>query len=125
MNQIRQHQRMKTDMFTFSSLLRLRQELSKLILKHTERIEDLLVRGTAQGKFYELLLSGLSVSCLGGWFFHISDPPHRTPRGQVLTPRHRLRSLTGGRGKKSSKDGWPPPTVVPEKADVESLRTNS
>ena len=45
-----------------SSLLRLRQELSKLILKHTEKIEDLAARSTAQERFYELLLGGLSVS---------------------------------------------------------------
>lgn len=56
---------MESDPIGLSSLLRLRQELSKLILKHTERIEDPAARGAAQGKFYELLLSGLSVSCLG------------------------------------------------------------
>jgi len=44
----------------FSNLLRLRQELSKLIMKHTEKIEDPAARTTAQGRFYELLLNGLS-----------------------------------------------------------------
>jgi len=44
----------------FSNLLRLRQELSKLILKHTEKIEDLAARSIAQERFYGLLLSGLS-----------------------------------------------------------------
>ncbi|KAF9653375.1 vacuolar sorting protein [Thelephora ganbajun] len=44
----------------FSNLLRLRQELSKLILKHTEKIEDPVARSTTQGRFYELLLNGLS-----------------------------------------------------------------
>jgi hypothetical protein len=49
------------DAFTYSSLLRLRQEVSKLILKHTEKIDDPAARSTTQEKFYELLLSGLSV----------------------------------------------------------------
>jgi len=44
----------------FSNLLRLRQELSKLILKHTEKIDDPAARSRTQGRFYELLLSGLS-----------------------------------------------------------------
>lgn len=51
-----------TNTFIHSSLLRLRQELSKLILKHTEKINDPAARSTTQGKFYESLLSGLSVS---------------------------------------------------------------
>jgi len=44
----------------FSNLLRLRQELSKLILKHTEKVGDIAARSKTQGRFYELLLSGLS-----------------------------------------------------------------
>lgn len=56
------YQEVGADTFTYSSLLRLRQELSKLILKHTEKIDDQVARSTAQGRFYELVLSGLSVS---------------------------------------------------------------
>lgn len=47
-----------------SSLLRLRQELSKLILKHAEKTPDPAARSKTQGRLYELLLTGLSVSDL-------------------------------------------------------------
>jgi len=58
-----------------SSLLRLRQELSKLILKHTEKTDDPGARSTTQGRFYELLLNGLSVSC-PDWYFSIHLTGH-------------------------------------------------
>jgi hypothetical protein len=99
-----------------SSLLRLRQELSKLILKHTEKIADPAARSRTQGRLYEMLLNGLSVSCQDSDFtIHLTGQLHRTAHGQALTPRHRPKSLTGGRGKKSSGDGWPPRTVVEDK----------
>ncbi|KAI0071087.1 hypothetical protein K474DRAFT_1712758 [Panus rudis PR-1116 ss-1] len=44
----------------FSNLLRLRQELSKLIASHTEKIGDPVAKATAQSTFYEGLLQGLS-----------------------------------------------------------------
>ena len=56
------YQSVGADTFVYSSLLRLRQELSKLILKHAEKISDPATRSATQGKFYEFLLSGLSVS---------------------------------------------------------------
>lgn len=56
------------------SLLRLRQELSKLILKHTEKTADPTARSTTQEMLYELLLNGLSVSELFGLrLLHKSD----------------------------------------------------
>jgi len=44
----------------FSNLLRLRQELSKLIVKHTEKITDSVSRASTQGKLYVTILRGLS-----------------------------------------------------------------
>lgn len=44
------------------SLLRLRQELSKLITKHTDKISDPVTKATTQSNLYEVLLQGLSVS---------------------------------------------------------------
>jgi len=44
----------------FSNLLRLRQELTKLITKHTEEIKDSVVKATSQSTLYEGLLQGLS-----------------------------------------------------------------
>jgi hypothetical protein len=44
------------------SLFRLRQELTKLILKHTEGISDSVAKATTQSTLYEGLLQGLSVS---------------------------------------------------------------
>jgi len=44
----------------FSNLLRLRQELAKLIAKHTEVINDSVVKATTQSALYEGLLQGLS-----------------------------------------------------------------
>lgn len=44
------------------SLLRLRQELSKLLEKHTESIKDPVAKATKQSTLYEGLLQGLSVS---------------------------------------------------------------
>lgn len=50
---------------------------------------------------------------------HLTDRPHdRTAHGQVLTPRRRLRSPTGGRGKRNSEGAWPLPTVAQNKVDV-------
>lgn len=51
--------------FTFElSLLRLRQELAKLITSHTDKITDIVARATAQAKLYDAVLRGLSVSPL-------------------------------------------------------------
>ena len=61
--------------FTYSSLLRLRQEVSKLILKHTEKTGDPAARSATQGRFYELLLSGLSVGRCKPVFLRTSDEP--------------------------------------------------
>jgi hypothetical protein len=44
----------------FSNLLRLRQELTKLIAKHTEVIRDSVAKATKQSALYEGLLQGLS-----------------------------------------------------------------
>lgn len=44
----------------FSNLLRLRQELVKLITRHTDRISDTVAKATAQSAIYEILLQGLS-----------------------------------------------------------------
>lgn len=44
----------------FSNLLRLRQELSKLILRHTNGVHDTVAKATAQSTIYEILLQGLS-----------------------------------------------------------------
>jgi len=44
----------------FSNLLRLRQELTKLIAKHTEGIKDSVAKATTQSTLYEGLLQGLS-----------------------------------------------------------------
>lgn len=47
-----------------SSLLRLRQELSKLIATHTDKLNNAMAKASAQSMFYEQLLQGLSVSML-------------------------------------------------------------
>jgi len=44
----------------FSNLLRLRQELSKLILRHTNGISDVVAKATALSACYESLLQGFS-----------------------------------------------------------------
>ncbi|KAJ7765024.1 vacuolar sorting protein [Mycena maculata] len=44
----------------FSNLLRLRQELAKLITRHTEQISDPVSKATSQSTVYEGLLQGLS-----------------------------------------------------------------
>ncbi|KAJ6598909.1 vacuolar sorting protein [Mycena vulgaris] len=44
----------------FSNLLRLRQELAKLITRHTDSINDPIAKATAQSTVYEGLLQGLS-----------------------------------------------------------------
>ncbi|RPD67298.1 vacuolar sorting protein [Lentinus tigrinus ALCF2SS1-6] len=44
----------------FSNLLRLRQELSKLIITHTDKLGEPVAKASAQSTFYELLLQGLS-----------------------------------------------------------------
>ncbi|KAI0368152.1 Vps52-domain-containing protein [Pilatotrama ljubarskyi] len=44
----------------FSNLMRLRQELSKLIVTHTDKQTDPAVKARALSKFYEQLLQGLS-----------------------------------------------------------------
>ncbi|EDR12808.1 vacuolar sorting protein [Laccaria bicolor S238N-H82] len=44
----------------FSNLLRLRQELVKLVTRHTDRISDTVAKATAQTAIYEILLQGLS-----------------------------------------------------------------
>ncbi|KAF8639930.1 hypothetical protein AX17_001180 [Amanita inopinata Kibby_2008] len=44
----------------FSNLLRLRQELGKLILRHTNQIKDIVARSTKQSSIYEALLKDMS-----------------------------------------------------------------
>ncbi|EJF61135.1 vacuolar sorting protein [Dichomitus squalens] len=44
----------------FSNLLRLRQELSKLITTHTDKLGDQVAKASAQSTFYEQILQGLS-----------------------------------------------------------------
>ncbi|KAG6911232.1 hypothetical protein DXG01_003099 [Tephrocybe rancida] len=44
----------------FSNLLRLRHELAKLILRHTNSITDVVAKATALSSIYESLLQGLS-----------------------------------------------------------------
>ncbi|KAJ7904667.1 vacuolar sorting protein [Mycena olivaceomarginata] len=44
----------------FSNLLRLRQELGKLITRHTEQTSDPVAKATAQSSIYEGLLQGLT-----------------------------------------------------------------
>ncbi|KAI0750654.1 vacuolar sorting protein [Daedaleopsis nitida] len=44
----------------FANLLRLRQELSKLITTHTDKLGDPVAKASAQSTFYEQLLQGLS-----------------------------------------------------------------
>ncbi|EAU84667.2 hypothetical protein CC1G_00186 [Coprinopsis cinerea okayama7 len=44
----------------FSNLQRLREELVKLVNRHTERITDRVTRATAQSAIYEVILQGLS-----------------------------------------------------------------
>lgn len=44
----------------FSNLLRLRQELTKLIARHTENIHDDVAKATKQSAMYEVLLQGLN-----------------------------------------------------------------
>lgn len=39
----------------------------------------------------------------------------RTVHDRVPIRRHRPKSLTGGRGRKNLKDGWPLPSVVEDK----------
>ncbi|OCH92882.1 Vps52-domain-containing protein [Obba rivulosa] len=46
----------------FSNLLRLRQELSKLITTHTDKKTDPVAKATAQSALYDVLLQGLSGS---------------------------------------------------------------
>jgi vacuolar protein sorting-associated protein 52 len=43
------------------SLLRLRQELTKLIARHTESISDDVAKATKQSAMYEVLLQELNV----------------------------------------------------------------
>lgn len=45
-----------------TSLLRLRQELTKLIQRHTNNIADMVSKAKAQFAIYESLLQGLNVS---------------------------------------------------------------
>jgi len=44
------------------SLLRVRQELEKVIEKYTSQISDAIAKGTTQTMFYEIILQGLNVS---------------------------------------------------------------
>lgn len=44
----------------FPSLLRLRQELTKLIASYTDKITDPVAKATAQSTVYDALLQGLS-----------------------------------------------------------------
>ncbi|KAH8105951.1 Vps52-domain-containing protein [Cristinia sonorae] len=44
----------------FSNLLRLRQELAKLIVTHTDKIPEAVAKATAQSTLYDTILQGLS-----------------------------------------------------------------
>ena len=61
------------------SLLRLRQELTKLIARHTDGIRDSIARATTQSTLFEGLLQGLSVCSVilvvhgKNWWFWISE----------------------------------------------------
>lgn len=59
------------------SLLRLRQELSKLIVTHTDKQTDPAAKARALCKFYEQLLQGLSVRAL------ICGPPRVADHGYI------------------------------------------
>lgn len=50
------------------SLLRLRQELTKLIARHTESISDDVAKATKQSAMYEVLLQGPNVGHFSGVF---------------------------------------------------------
>lgn len=50
------------DLIPSFSLLRMRQELSKLVLRHTNSVGDVVTKAAAQSTIYELILQGLSVS---------------------------------------------------------------
>lgn len=50
------------------SLLRLQQELTKLIACHTESIIDDVAKATKQSAMYEVLLQGLNVGRFPGIF---------------------------------------------------------
>ncbi|KAH7931245.1 Vps52-domain-containing protein [Leucogyrophana mollusca] len=54
----------------FSNLLRLRQELTKLITRHTDVISDDVTKATKQSTMYEVLLQGLSKGT------HLSSHPN-------------------------------------------------
>lgn len=53
---------MPTLLNTVDSLLRLRQEIAKLIVRHTTQATDALAKARQQSRLYEILLQGLSVS---------------------------------------------------------------
>ncbi|KAG6869318.1 hypothetical protein C0993_000071 [Termitomyces sp. T159_Od127] len=48
----------------FANLFRLRQELTKLILRHTSSISDVVRKATALSSIYESMLQGLSKDTL-------------------------------------------------------------
>ncbi|KDR83878.1 hypothetical protein GALMADRAFT_236339 [Galerina marginata CBS 339.88] len=50
----------ETENMIFSNLLRLRQEVAKLIIRHTGQTSDVLVKAKEQSRFYGILLQGLS-----------------------------------------------------------------
>ena len=55
---------------TLYSLLRLRQELTKLIETHTEKLGDASAKARAQSRLYEELMQGLNVSHLSDMYLH-------------------------------------------------------
>ena len=53
------------DIACFASLLRLRIELTNLIIRHSNLLPDSVAKATKQSSLYEGLLQGLNV---GGWY---------------------------------------------------------
>jgi hypothetical protein len=90
------------------SLLRLRQELSKLIIKHTERITDPVARASNHGKLYDILLRGLSVSTyvMAFYILFLMQEPRRVALGRVRIQRPRRKLPIGGKEMKRLAGGW-------------------
>lgn len=87
-----------------TSLLRLRQELAKLIVTHTDKISEAVAKATAQSTLYDSILQGLSVSVL----FHFRNPPclQVNRKGQVrqVIQRPKVRLHSGESGRRRQAD---------------------
>jgi hypothetical protein len=89
-------------LITLCSLLRLRQELEKLVSKHCEKVVDPIARATALSNCYETLLQGLSVRLANGSYTvaGADDSIDSAARGRSHTPKHRAKSHGGRKGRK-------------------------